>query len=580
MLTKNGAIFKKFLLTCAFGVFTFEVNSSSAVARTFYVDFTYGSNSADGASITTAWRQAPGDLEATGVPLATTLVAGDVVIFRAGVRYRGTIRLSKAGTASLPIIYSGTGWGAGQAIMDGSDLLPAPVACATSAACLGAPNLIKTVVVTVPDNADWQSWLFGTSGRYEVSQNPTITAGNFYDDVSLFSIIPLSETATLDAGSIRVIGQPPSGKGQPILALWNTGNQIVYKDFTISSANIISFDPANFSPYLDRENRYSILNDPAFVNRAGVFAISGKDRVAIVSLRGTDTRLTLGSGRNGFILAQGAHNVTIRNFSFMYYAGRSTDIRSGVPILGISDNDGIKITGNRFSESVLLNGQGAINMSFAKNLLVKSNRIKNIGYGSGIRVGSTRGPLEVSCNDIDNVGRTAIAAINAYTITIRNNYIRNINGIHGNGISSYLDNRAVRITGNVVTASIRPLTLNSNNGVPYFTGDPTEPQTLIANNIFIGNTVGIASAINWGGQLNNVTFDGNQFGGKGTALRLQGDETGFRLVNNILAGQLVFTKVPDNGSIVQVNTQFVDVTTGNASMEAQARIRGPQCPAS
>ena len=46
-------------------------------------------------------------------------VGGDEVLFKAGVVYQGTINMQTSGTAGKPIVYEGTGWGTGKAIMSG-----------------------------------------------------------------------------------------------------------------------------------------------------------------------------------------------------------------------------------------------------------------------------------------------------------------------------------------------------------------------------------------------------------------------------------------------------------------------------
>jgi hypothetical protein len=91
---------------------------------TYYVDFSAGSDSADGKSQTTAFQHAPGDANATATAAATTLVPGDVVLLKGGVTYSGTITLTASGTSSKPIVLEGgpqEKWGTGMAIVDGGD---------------------------------------------------------------------------------------------------------------------------------------------------------------------------------------------------------------------------------------------------------------------------------------------------------------------------------------------------------------------------------------------------------------------------------------------------------------------------
>jgi parallel beta-helix repeat protein len=92
---------------------------------TYYVDFVGGSDGADGKSKATAWKHAPGDTNASATPAATTLTAGDVVLFKGGVPYYGSVTVMASGTAQAPIVLEGgaqQGWGSGNAIVDGQQM--------------------------------------------------------------------------------------------------------------------------------------------------------------------------------------------------------------------------------------------------------------------------------------------------------------------------------------------------------------------------------------------------------------------------------------------------------------------------
>jgi hypothetical protein len=93
-------------------------------APTYFVDFSAGSDAADGKSRSTPWKHAPGDTNATGGPAAARLAPGDVVLFKGGVPYYGTVAVTASGTAAAPIVLEGgaqQGWGTGSAIVDGQE---------------------------------------------------------------------------------------------------------------------------------------------------------------------------------------------------------------------------------------------------------------------------------------------------------------------------------------------------------------------------------------------------------------------------------------------------------------------------
>jgi hypothetical protein len=98
---------------------------------TYFVDFGSGSDTADGKSQSTAWRHAPGDANAAGVAAAAKLAAGDVVLFKGGVAYKGTVTITASGSAQSPIVLEGgpqQGWGSGKAIIDGETTRPLGIA--------------------------------------------------------------------------------------------------------------------------------------------------------------------------------------------------------------------------------------------------------------------------------------------------------------------------------------------------------------------------------------------------------------------------------------------------------------------
>jgi Right handed beta helix region len=91
---------------------------------TYFVDFAAGSDTADGRASASAWKHAPGDAAATGMPAAVKLTPGDVVLFKGGVVYLGSITIPASGQATQPVVYDGNSagtWGTGLAIIDGEE---------------------------------------------------------------------------------------------------------------------------------------------------------------------------------------------------------------------------------------------------------------------------------------------------------------------------------------------------------------------------------------------------------------------------------------------------------------------------
>ena len=96
----------------------------AAWGSTYYVDFSSGVNTNTGLSASSAWKNCPGDNGASGVAAATSLKAGDKVLFRGGVTYKGMITVRASGTAGAPIAYDGNTagtYGTGRAVIDGEN---------------------------------------------------------------------------------------------------------------------------------------------------------------------------------------------------------------------------------------------------------------------------------------------------------------------------------------------------------------------------------------------------------------------------------------------------------------------------
>ena len=101
------------------------IGSSLSFAATYYVDFTSGLNTNNGISTATAWKNCPGDAAATGVAAGAQLGAGDKIIFKGGVIYKGETSVKWSGAASAQITYDGNSagtWGAGKALIDGENI--------------------------------------------------------------------------------------------------------------------------------------------------------------------------------------------------------------------------------------------------------------------------------------------------------------------------------------------------------------------------------------------------------------------------------------------------------------------------
>ena len=291
---------------------------------TYYVDYANGSDANSGASISAPWKHAPGDLKATGNAWKASLVGGDKVLFKAGVVYQGTISLPASGTDGHPIVYEGTGWGTGRAIMNGQTTVQVnftPLA--------GNPNLSVATLpsgwtpnrYSVVDIDGRQSFMSNTSAStnpYFISDASSSTPNAVTYQASEMTGSGTSWTltdATL-AGQLRSLA--PSTIAGTVLQAY--GNANLNYDLTITG-----FDPTTgavslsgaFSPA--STGSYTLLNNPGFVsatNPYSEYAVEGNQIVAAVA-PGVHA-VSLSTQDLGIVTA-GRSNVTIDGFTFTGY---------------------------------------------------------------------------------------------------------------------------------------------------------------------------------------------------------------------------------------------------------------------
>ncbi|HWF67155.1 MAG TPA: hypothetical protein VN670_07615, partial [Acidobacteriaceae bacterium] len=197
------------LLAVPFGKSDAQVQT---VPHTYYVDFSSGSDGASGEKRETAWRHAPGDPAATQTPKTVHLSAGDTVIFRAGVVYRGSLQINDSGSKGHPITYTGKGWGQGRAIISGRDtfnVVGHP--CASVPLCAKLPNASQLSVIDLPAPVTAYTQMVLDGHPLQLSQAPKPKDMFWFDDTSGYAkadndaLVPLPDRKswTLQNGFIN-----------------------------------------------------------------------------------------------------------------------------------------------------------------------------------------------------------------------------------------------------------------------------------------------------------------------------------------------------------------------------------------
>ena len=506
-------------------------SAAQAAPRIYYVDFDGGNDANDGLSPTSPWKHAPGDPNfKNGTARLFTLAAGDTVRFRGGVRYRGSFMPRANGTAEAKVVFDGSSWGSTRAILDGSDPVSDVRRCRSADDCLGSPHWQNLWRASIPATANWSDGLFINDMPAQAAQWPEVAARDA-SDVNKFQTIPKAAYAQLLAGSITHALPPGIGAGTPVLALWNRPNKIGFTpDVRITGQGLefagAKWTSASFDPYPDRDNRFAILNAPAFVNRPGLAALSPAEEVAIFwPAMARVVKVRLGTPRDGINLARAKHMV-VRGFSFTNY--------DGLPIVQKSSNEGNVIRDNSFRSLVRTT---AIWTVAARELTIFRNEFRDLVWSAGMKIDSTAGPVMIRCNQMSDVTQTGIRFNNVANGTIRGNSITGILGNHANGISAYNDSRNVVIDHNVVKDAARPFTTHGTTTLRDVEGTPS---VRVSNNIFISNSSGGAGLTSYG-KTPDFVVTGNFLSGPRFAMKLAGTETGFVATGNQLVGGVAIT---------------------------------------
>lgn len=156
-------------------------------ATTYYVDFDGGSDAADGQSAATAFKHCPGDRGAQGSAKAAELAPGDTVIFKGGVRYRGSINVNWAGGEDRPITYDGNTagrFGEGRAIIDGSEPLTDWQPCESAQACGGNPNWQKLYWAHIPRTPMYRVCLYEGDEFLCLARDPNVPDAFWPEDLA------------------------------------------------------------------------------------------------------------------------------------------------------------------------------------------------------------------------------------------------------------------------------------------------------------------------------------------------------------------------------------------------------------
>ncbi len=179
-----------------------------------------------------------------------------------------------------PITFDGNSdgtWGAGRAVIDGSEPLPGWRPAASAAECGGSPNWKNLVIGSVPADVDLRTLnLCQGDHLLNLAQDPNQPDPFFVDKVEHFYTVPqeaLTVTSVVDAEHLNQAD--PHYWDDAWLMIWHVPN-------VVSKVKVQQFIPAEHKlmfpdikqPYTDRPQRYSIYNSVHLIDRPGEYAVS------------------------------------------------------------------------------------------------------------------------------------------------------------------------------------------------------------------------------------------------------------------------------------------------------------------
>lgn len=524
---------------------------SISSGNSYYVDFEKGNNANSGTSQSQAWKHAPGDKAATQVPAAKQLLPGDVVRFRSGVLYRGTITLKHSGDIGSPITYTGIGFGSGRAIIDGADDALSSVPCASAAACGGASNWQSLRLVTYTEPLIKNRKLYDANGALYEAQSPALSDPFWDDDLKQFVTIPLSQVGAVESGRLEnaVLAAAASGQPNARLAIWKYGNSIEERAILSVSGSTIHFNAEGLTLYKDRDGKAAIVGSVKSVTKPGLYAVIGAGKSIVYPRPEGGNLFRVGNGRYSFNLG-GKSNIAINGFDFVRGTSSPGTTREGVAIANYgSAVSNIRIENNRFSNYSMQNGYGMVMLNNVTGLVVRNNRLTNLEGASGFRFGASVSNLTIDNNVMRKLGRTGIFLGGVKTARVSGNVLSEFRGVHGNGMSFYDGNSDITVTGNCVFQTVRPLTFHGAGS-----GAGTVNNLRFTGNIFATTADGTSAVYSWGAFTRRVVLENNVALGTKAGFILHASDLDVAVTGNRTSGVLINgSKITPAGWVVLNN---------------------------
>lgn len=462
--------------------------AATVPAATYYVDYETGSDSHSGTKINEPFRHSPGDPQAEDRAATVILKPGDAVMFKGGVVYRGNIRIQQSGDPGNPILFKGDGWGAGRAVIDGSDLLTGWIRCESAAEAGGNPDYRNLFYTYVPAacspflmNLHETDPASGEDAFLWMSQLPNPADRTFFNRRD--SLQPVkNKQITLESvisPELLTYTDPRSLDGASAL-VWVNPNWTVRKEireYVPAENKIVFTSPLEKNAiYADgRDQAFALYNSPLAIDTAGEYAVMPPDedgrRKVILRPRSPedlDRRVSYSVRTTGIATGPNSH-IEITGFEIRKFGGEG--LREGCGILAYGGQDtaltGLVIRNNLIHRNQHgSKGYGGIYAHKLRHSRIESNTVVRNTAHAGIFISECEDSI-VQGNTIQYTGNTALRLYTCRRVQVLGNRISHIYATHANGITLYLGCFDVLVANNLVTDATTPIT-HQNSGNLFF----------------------------------------------------------------------------------------------------------------
>ncbi|MFO7656623.1 MAG: right-handed parallel beta-helix repeat-containing protein [Bacteroidales bacterium] len=423
-------------------LFFISLLSTFMYAQTYYVDFENGSDSSDGLSQAGAWKHCPGDPNAIANPKNATLSAGNLILFKGGVHYRGIITTWHSGSTDAPITYKGDGWGLEKAVIDGTEILEVNwQKCKSIEEAAGNPNWQNIYYTTYSGTLSPFTSFFQDNKKLYLSQSPNMSDPFWEDNNDEFYVVQNGNITRTSIMQSEVLNQPDSDYyNGAYTQVWCNPNSVYIKKINSYNPgnNTIYFDSlSQTSIYGNRDQYFSIVNHIDALDRAGEYVVDeANSRIYLWPYKPVEgTIVSYGARSDGFTTTK-SENITIEGFQLrgMYSDGFTHGI--WIQKYGTEPGKGIVIRNNELSWiRSKANYKGAIETSNLDGAIIENNKIEYCQRQCAMLLGSKN--LIVRNNYVRKVGYKGLWFMNVEGAEVTNNTFEECEGTHGNAVSIF-----------------------------------------------------------------------------------------------------------------------------------------------